>query len=99
VQKALKLVSDGHCSVNFAANICNISRSSLIRAREAIKKGREPQVWGRPKIFSDSEKENVIQIVSKEQKEGIKVDYAEGKRVVNLFASICTNENFISHGF
>jgi uncharacterized Fe-S cluster protein YjdI len=56
IQKALKLVAEGHCSVNFAAKICNFSRSPLIHVQKAVKYDGERCVNGRPKLFQNQRK-------------------------------------------
>mmetsp|Transcript_5819 Transcript_5819/g.8087 ORF Transcript_5819/g.8087 Transcript_5819/m.8087 type:complete len:151 (+) Transcript_5819:21-473(+) len=81
LKKGLKLISDGHCGLTLAGELCSVGRSALQRGLKALTAGRDPGINGRPKIFSASEKENVVNILLQERQEGITIDYEEGKRL------------------
>jgi len=82
LRKGLKLIADGHCGLTCAGELCSVGRSALQRGRLALLEGRDPEVNGRPTIFSASEKENVLNVLNQERKEGVNIDYKEGQRVV-----------------
>ncbi len=65
LQKCLKLVADGHCGTRVAAALCKIDRSKVQRAQKAVQDGRDPEVNGRPVIFSTSDKANLANEVEK----------------------------------
>jgi len=90
IEKALKLVGDGHCGSRIAGVVCDISRNSIRRGQSAVKCGRNLQVNGRPSLFSIEEKENIAVSLRQERLEGNKIDYLEGKRMVFF-------SNFVFH--
>jgi hypothetical protein len=92
IEKALKLVGDGHRDSRIAGLACDISRNSIRRGQSAVKCGHNFQVNVRLGLFSIEAKENIVFFLRQVRLEGNIVDYLEGKRMV-IFS------NFVFHSF
>ncbi len=82
LERAAKLVSDAKCGTRLAAEVCSLSRGSVVCGTKAVKAGRQVGLIGRPRTFNASEEELFTEKIQNEGNDKKGATFREGKRLV-----------------
>ncbi len=63
LDRAVKLVEDGHMTQRKAAKACNVKRGALRRGLKTKKRGGVVGVSGRPRLMNPAEEEKLVSLL------------------------------------